>query len=87
MVLTTGGMRFRVSRSRRISVISGIAALCLVVFASAAGATTLHLFEKDALYRVYGSAGQPLGSRAKAATGDSLIETDFGLHRHRQASC
>jgi len=49
----------------------------LAVFASAAGATTLHLFEKSVLYRVYGSAGQPLSSRTKAAAGDSLSETDL----------
>jgi hypothetical protein len=91
MLLTTGGMRSRVSRSRRLSIIASIAALCLAVFASAAGATTLHLFEKSVLYRVYGSAGQRLSSRAKGATGDSAIETDLdyigtGKHHAKAAT-
>ena len=91
MLLITGRTRSRLSRSRRISVIAGIAAVCLAVFASAAGATTLHLFEKSVLYRVYGSAGQPLSSRTKAAAGDSLSETDLdyigtGKHHARTAT-
>src|SRR5450755_546244 len=66
-----------VTGSRWRLVLAFITVLWMVVFASVAGATTLHLYEKSALYRVYNSEGKLLSSHTKGRTGDSLVETDL----------
>jgi hypothetical protein len=77
--------------SRWRMILTFIPVLWMVAFTSAAGATTLHLYEKSALYRVYDPAGKRLSSHAKGRTGDSVIETDLdyvgtGLDHARTAT-